>query len=99
MSRYLIAAGVLVAATNGSATAWADPGGSNFHGPHMSFLPELPELALKHWVIYFFRLRASTNPTAPIPINASVPGSGTAAILPPVSPGGLFLQGGKSGFW
>ena len=68
-------------------------------GPHMSLLPELPELALKHWVIYFFRLRASTNPAAPIPINASVPGSGTAAILPPVSPGGLFLQAGKSGFW
>jgi hypothetical protein len=50
-------------------------------------------------IFYFFRLRANTRPAAPIPINASVPGSGTAATLPPVSPGGLFLQAGKFGFW
>jgi hypothetical protein len=49
--------------------------------------------------LLFFRLRAKTRPAAPIPINASVSGSGIAATLPLVSPGGLFLQAGKFGFW
>jgi putative membrane protein len=35
MSRFMIAVGVLTAATAGSATAWADPHGSNSYGPHM----------------------------------------------------------------
>lgn len=35
-------------------------------------------------MLYLFRLRASITPAMPNPINASEPGSGTAAMLPPV---------------
>jgi hypothetical protein len=35
------------------------------------------------WMFYLFRLRATTRPAAPNPINASVPGSGTSTILSP----------------
>jgi hypothetical protein len=35
--------------------------------------------------VYLFRLRATTKPAAPNPINASVPGSGTATLLPPLT--------------
>jgi hypothetical protein len=34
-------------------------------------------------MFYLFRFRATTRPATPIPINARVPGSGTAATLPP----------------
>ncbi len=50
-------------------------------------------------MLYLFRLRETIRPATPNPINASEPGSGTAATLPPLSPGGLFLQAGKFGFW
>jgi len=33
-------------------------------------------------MFYLFRLRPTTKPAAPNPINASVPGSGTAVMLP-----------------
>ena len=51
-------------------------------------------------IFYFFRLRANTRPVAPIPINASVPGSGTAVMLPdgtpPLQAPGVRLHSGLS---
>ena len=48
--------------------------------------------------VYLLRLLAATRPARPAPISAIEPGSGTAALLPPVNPGGFCLQAGKSGY-
>jgi hypothetical protein len=54
-------------------------------------------------MFYLFRLRATIKPATPNPINASDPGSGTAAMLPfarpggfPAQPPGVWLQRGLS---
>lgn len=54
-------------------------------GQCVSLLTELPELGLRHQVVYFFRLRACTRPDTPNPVNANVPDSGTLTISSPIT--------------
>jgi hypothetical protein len=58
-----------------------------------------PRVAVKITIdVYLLRLLATTRPARPAPSSTIEPGSGTAAILPPVNPGGFCLQAGKSGY-